>query len=97
MFLKYRILKKLEFGKYISIEKACSMFNSNVMAVGRAIVMLVGMGFIDRDSNDNISLKRITSLHEYRNYIARRFLEISVSISAIIVAACNVIELILRL
>lgn len=95
MFLKYRILKSLEFGKYVSIEQVCSMFSNDTMSVGKAIVMLVGMGFIDHDSNNNISLKRITSLHEYRNYIMRRFLEISVSISAIVVAICNVIELIL--
>ncbi len=96
MFLKYRIMKRLEFDKYVSVEQVCNMFSNDTMSVGKAIVMLVGMGFVDRDSNDNISLKRITSLHEYHNYFMRRFLEISVSISAIVVAICNVIELILR-
>ena len=92
MFMNYRILKKLEFGNYVSVETACNFFpNTSLDKVGRSIVMLVGMGFIDYDPDCNVSLKRITSLYEYKNYVGRKFFEFTVSISAIVMAIANVI------
>ena len=98
MFFKYRIMKKLEFGKYVSVETVCGWFPERLgKKIGIHLIELVGAGFLDRDSKDDVSLKRFSSLHEYKVSLGKQLFQITVSVSAIIVAVTGVAEFILKL
>ena len=84
MFLKYKILSKLEFGEYADIETLHNQFpNVSVDKFGREIIMLIGMGLIGYNEKHDVSLKRITSVYEYRIHIRKTLFGIIVSVSTI--------------
>lgn len=88
MFLKYRIMRKLEFGEFVSIEEYRSWFpNTNSDKVDNAVDILGNLGFIVHNEDcTGISLRTFSSLHNFLFYQRKVFFDYAVGISAIVIA-----------
>lgn len=97
MFLRYRIMKRLTADKAIAFEDLMNDLNiSNKIKFVTALSSLKNDGFICV-KNYSVSLSTFSSYREYRLMISRKIFDISVSISAIVVAVTSVIQLSLQL
>ncbi len=86
--MKYRIMRKLEFGKYTSLETVAGWFpGKSIESVGKSIDLLGKLGFIEAsDDLDGISLRTLSSLQDFLEYHRKKFFEYAVGVSAIIIA-----------
>lgn len=86
--MKYRIMRKLEFGKYTSLETVAGWFpGKSIESVGRSIDLLGKLGFIEAsDDLNGISLRTLSSLQDFLEYQRKKFFEYAVGVSAIIIA-----------
>lgn len=88
MFLKYRIMKKLEFGEYTSLEKIHKWFPSiDPNKVDDNVDMLGKLGFIEHDEECTaVMLRTLSSLQDFLVYQRKIFFEYAVGISAVFIA-----------
>lgn len=94
MFLKYRIMKKLEYGEWLSLEETHELFpDASFEEIGIAVDWLGCEGFLECNSDGKISPKVFTSFYRYKITLRKAFLEFCVSIAAIIVGITSILEL----
>lgn len=94
MFLKYRIMKKLQFGEWLSLEEIHKLFPSaSPENFGTAVDWLGCEGFLECNSEGKIGPKVFTSFYRYKVTLRKAFLELCVSIAAIIVGITSILEL----
>lgn len=88
MFLKYRIMKKLEFGKFTLIETILSWFpDKKAPRVGKAIDMLGKLGFIEHNNECTaVSPRTLSSFQDFLAYQRKIIFEYTVGISAVFIA-----------
>ena len=86
--MKYRIMRKLEFGKYTPLETVAGWFpGKSIESVGKSIDLLGKLGFIEAsDDLNSISLRTLSSLQDFLEYQRKKFFEYAVGVSAIIIA-----------
>lgn len=94
MFLKYRIMKKLKLGEWITPEEISELFPYEpTKKVCEAIDILGRTGFLTHNETLNhVMPNNFASFREYETHLRREFFECAVSISAIIVAITSIIE-----
>lgn len=97
MFIKYRIMRHIEYGEYYDLVKLCKTlryanfdkFTKRTDSLGRA-------GFLSYNELGHITHKCLSSFSEYKASLRKIFFEISVSVASIIVAITSVIAVILQ-
>lgn len=96
MFCKRRIMRKLTFGEYTSIEEILSWFPQPFQEkAGNAIDLLGKLGFIEPSEDlKSVSLRTLSSFQDYKAYCAKQFFEYAVGISAAIVAIESLLNII---
>lgn len=99
--MKYKIMRKLEFGKYTSLETVVEWFpGKSIKSVGMSIDLLGKLGFIEAsDDLNGISLRTISSFQDFLEYQRKKFFEYSVGVSAIIIAiesSINIFQILLH-
>lgn len=93
--MKYKIMKRLEFGEYTSLETVVSWFpEGSIESVLKSIDTLGKLGFIEPSADLNgISLRTLSSLQDFLEYQRKKFFEYAVGISAIIIAIESLINM----
>ena len=96
MFLKHRIMRKLDFGSYTSLDEVISWFpRTSQERVGSSIDTLGKLGFIKPSSDCiSITLSSLSALQDFNTYCAKQFFEYAVGASAIVVALESLLNIV---
>ena len=99
MFIKFRIMRMVDFGEFTSLDEIYKTFpKTKQERISKAIDILGRKGFVvPNDECTGISYRTLSSFYEYTVSIRKAFFEIAVSLSTIAAALISLAELLLTI